>query len=233
MKMNSNLDFTGVWMVIPAYNEANMIASVISHASGIFPNIIVIDDCSNDRTADVAYQSGVTVIRHCINLGQGAALQTGIDYALQMNAQVIVTYDADGQHRVEDAKALANVILSGKADIAVGSRFLGIDAIRMPRIRKVLLRAATIFTRLTTGVRVTDAHNGLRAIAADAASRLVITQNRMAHASEIISQVGDLRLNYIELPIQVLYTDYSMAKMQKISNSFHILIDLILGRISR
>jgi glycosyltransferase involved in cell wall biosynthesis len=233
MKSNSMLVLADVWMVIPAYNEANVIASVISHASGIFPNIIVIDDCSIDRTADAAYQAGATVLRHCINLGQGAALQTGIDYALQMNAQVIVTYDADGQHRVEDALALANVILNGNADIAVGSRFLGIDAVRMPRIRSALLRAAAIFTRLTTGVRVTDAHNGLRAIAAEAARRLMITQNRMAHASEIISQVGDLKLNYTELPIQVLYTNYSMAKMQKLSNSFHIIFDLLLGRISK
>ena len=231
--MNSNFDLTDVWIVIPAYNEEKVINFVVSQAAEVFPNIVVVDDCSRDRTADVVSQQGVTTIRHCLNLGQGAALQTGIDYALLMKAKVIVTFDADGQHRVEDALALAYVIINGEADIAIGSRFLGVDSVRMPRSRKTLLKTAAMFTWFITGVRVTDAHNGLRAISAVAARKIQITQNRMAHASEIISQVGGLGLIYKELPIQVMYTEYSLAKGQKIANSIHILVDLLLGRITK
>ncbi len=227
------MDVTRTWLVIAAYNEGAMIADVIRNAALTFPNIVVVDDGSRDDTAAIACAAGATVIRHPINLGQGAAIQTGIDFACKENAAIIVTFDADGQHRVEDALLLARAVDSGEADIVCGSRFLGLESVTMPATRRVTLRLAALFTRLSSGVPVTDAHNGLRALSREAAARLRITQNRMAHASEIIAQVRAHHLRYKEYPVQIIYTEYSIAKGQKISNAINILIDLLFGRISK
>lgn len=220
-------------MVVPAYNEAKVIGDVLKSALLVFPNIIVVDDCSSDATPEIANQMGATVIRHCINLGQGASLQTGIDYALQKHARAIVTFDADGQHRVEDAVRVLNSIFINEADVVIGSRFLGINSLAMPLMRRLTLKAAVVFTRITAGIYVTDAHNGLRALSNESAKKIKITQNRMAHASEIISQISSLKLRYKEVPIQVLYSEYSLAKGQKTSNIVNILVDLFFGGISK
>jgi glycosyltransferase involved in cell wall biosynthesis len=220
-------------VVVPAYNEAKVIGDVLKNALLVFPNIIVVDDCSIDATSKIAVEMGATVVRHSLNLGQGASLQTGIDYALQMNAQAILTFDADGQHRVEDALSVLRPILLDEADIVIGSRFLGVDPLCMPFVRRWTLKAAVVFTRITTGVDVTDAHNGLRALSNKSAQKIRITQNRMAHASEIVSQIAVLKLRYKEIPIQVLYSEYSLAKGQKTSNLVNILVDLFFGGVSR
>lgn len=210
-----------------------MITDVIKRAVTTFPNIVVVDDGSSDTTATLACEAGATVICHPINLGQGAAIQTGIDFALMSGADTIVTFDADGQHRIEDALTLARAIDQKEADIVCGSRFLGIESTTMPATKRLTLKLAALFTRFSSGVPVTDAHNGLRAISRSAAKKLRITQNRMAHASEIISQIKSLKLRYKEYPVQILYTEYSIAKGQKISNAINILIDLLFGRISK
>lgn len=227
------MDVTRTWLVIAAYNEGAMIADVISNAVLTFPNIVVVDDGSRDDSAAIARAAGATVIRHPINLGQGAAIQTGIDFSVSEGAAIIVTFDADGQHRVEDAMLLARAVDAGEADIVCGSRFLGVESVAMPPAKRATLRLAALFTRLSSGIPVTDAHNGLRALSREAASRLRITQNRMAHASEIIAQVRANHLRYKEYPVQILYTEYSMAKGQKLSNAVNILIDLLFGRISK
>src|SRR5205807_7673808 len=125
--------------------------------------ILVVDDGSDDRTGEIAASAGAIVIRHPINLGQGAALQTGIEVALSAGANVVVTFDADGQHRRDDIWKLIDALADRGVDFALGSRFLG-RALGIPATRRWLLRVATLFTRLTTGLDVTDAHNGLRAM---------------------------------------------------------------------
>jgi len=227
------MDLTKVWLVIAAFNEGEMITDVIKGAVATFPNIVVVDDGSSDTTATLACEAGATVICHPINLGQGAAIQTGIDFALMSGADIIVTFDADGQHRIEDALTLARAIDLNEADIVCGSRFLGLESTTMPATKRLTLKLAALFTRFSSGVPVTDAHNGLRAISRSAAQKIRITQNRMAHASEIISQIKSLKLRYKEYPVQILYTEYSIAKGQKISNAINILIDLLFGRISK
>lgn len=214
---------------MPAYNEGPVIADVVRGVLAAGANLVVVDDHSSDESGDAALAAGAVVVRHPVNLGQGAALQTGLDYALRAGAELLVTFDADGQHRVEDGLRLAELVHAGRADIACGSRFLGVEAHGMSRSRRLVLRAATIFTRLTTGVPVTDAHNGLRAMSRTAARSLRITHNRMAHASEIVAQIGQRRLRYMELPVLVLYTPYSLSKGQRISNSLNIVGDLLLG----
>ena len=221
------------WLVIAAFNEAKVIEVVITDALRHTKNIIVVDDKSKDETFNLALNAGAVVIQHPINLGQGAALQTGIDYAVTQGANVIVTFDADGQHRIEDAIKLAAAITKDEADIVCGSRFLGVEAKNIPAHRRIFLKMAALFTRLTTGVPVTDAHNGLRALSRRAAESIRITQNRMAHASEIISNIKEHKLRFKELPVEIIYTEYSLSKGQKLSNSINILIDLFIGRIHK
>lgn len=227
------MDASKTWLVIAAFNEGRMIAEVIKQILPTFPNIVVVDDGSGDDTAIIACEEGATVVRHPINLGQGAAIQTGIDFALISGADIIITFDADGQHRIEDAVTLGAAIANDEADVICGSRFLGINSDTMPRSKRITLKSAAMFTRLTTGMPVTDAHNGLRALSRFAAQKIRIKQNRMAHASEIIAQIKSNHLRYKEYPVQILYTKYSIAKGQKISNAINILIDLFFGRISK
>lgn len=219
-------------VVIAAYNEASMIGSVVADVRRIFDNVIVVDDGSRDATASQAHDAGATVLVHPINLGQGAALQTGIAYARRAGFAYMVTFDADGQHRPEDAFHMLSLLAKGDAQVVLGSRFLG-AAENIPASRRLLLRAATLFTRVTSGLKVTDAHNGLRVLRADAAALIHIRQNRMAHASEILEEIARHGLRYVEAPVVVRYTDYSRAKGQSGFGAFNILLDLLLARIRK
>jgi len=221
-----------VHVVIAAYNEATAIARVVTEVGRAGYSVVVVDDGSADSTADVARAAGATVVRHPFNLGQGAALQTGIDHALAQEAAFIVTFDADGQHRVSDISRLTDALVEERADFVLGSRFLG-QAPNLPALRRLMLRAATQFTRLTTGLQVTDTHNGLRAMTRRGAAAIRLRQNRMAHASEFLGQIADSGLPCVERPVTVEYTAYSLAKGQKMRDAVLILLDLFARRLYR
>lgn len=221
-------------VIIPAYNEASVIQSVLSDIYIYnIRDVIVVDDHSEDETAKLAFESGAIVIRHPMNLGQGAALQTGFNFALKEGADIVITFDADGQHRIEDALKMVEVIAADQADIVCGSRFLGTKSFNMPLSKKIWLRLATIFVRMTTGVKVTDAHNGLRALSKKALKVISIKQNRMSHASEIISNIRKHRLRYKEIPVTILYTEYAISKGQKLKNSFNIVKELFIWSLNK
>lgn len=219
-------------VVIAAYNEAPVIASVVADVRRASYPAMVVDDGSTDATGEIAARAGAFVVTHPVNLGQGAALQTGLDFALAQGADVIVTFDADGQHRPADIAPLIAALAANKADYALGSRFLG-GAVNLPRKRRVMLAAATWFTRLTTGLDLTDTHNGLRAMTRRGASRIRLKQNRMAHASEILHQIAQSGLAYVEVPVTIEYSAYSLGKGQTLSESLAILIDLFARRMHR
>ena len=185
-----------VYVVIPAYNEGPVISRVVNGVERAGYAVVVVDDGSEDATAELARAAGATVIRHVFNLGQGASLQTGIDYALAQGAECIVTFDADGQHRVSDISRLTEAMVRTRADFVLGSRFLG-EAPKLPPLRRLLLQAATAFTRLTTGLQLTDTHNGLRAMTRRGAAAIRLRQNRMAHASEFLGQIAGSGLRYV------------------------------------
>lgn len=218
---------SAVWIVVPAYNEALTIGGVVAPLRAQGWRVVVIDDGSRDDTAQAARGADAVVLRHRVNLGQGAALRTGFAFVQrQPGAQCVVTYDADGQHEPNAVTALLSA-LDANVDVALGSRFLGDAAARqVPRGRRALLRLATLFTRLTTGLRVTDAHNGLRAFTLNAAAQLRLSHNRMAHASEILSEISRLGLRYTEAAVTIHYTDYSMAKGQRPLDALAILWDI-------
>jgi len=221
-----------VWVVVPAYDEGAVIGDVVGRLRVCYRNVVVVDDCSGDATGPAAGAAGAMVLRHPINLGQGAALQTGISYALERGADSIVTFDADGQHRVEDIAILMDAQLRTGAEVVLGSRFLG-SAQNIPPLRRLALKLAVLFARVTSGVRLTDAHNGLRLFTRRAALQLRISQNRMAHASEITEQIHRLGLSMTEAPVTIVYTDYSLRKGQKLSNAFTILSELIVARLNK
>ena len=224
-------DSPRIWVVIAAYNEARVIARVVGEVARRGYHVVVVDDGSGDGTADHA-ATAAAVVRHPVNLGQGAALQTGIDYALHQGADVIVTFDADGQHRASDIERLVAALREAPADFALGSRFLG-DAIALSTARRLLLRAATLFTQFTTGLRLTDTHNGLRAMTRHGAEKIRLRQNRMAHASEILAQIAASGLPYVEVPVRIEYTAYSLAKGQRLGDALAILLDLFARRLYR
>lgn len=215
-------------LVIPMFNEASMIGEVLAEAMQVFGHVICVDDASSDGSATRAEQAGAVVVRHPFNLGQGAALQTGIQYVLEASdAAYLVTFDADGQHQVLDAAAMVQHAREQDLAIVFGSRFL--DKRTTPGVlRKMVLKTAVWMTNQQTGMRLSDAHNGLRVIRRDAAMRLDLRQNRMAHATEIVLQLGRTKLAWGEFGVHVLYTDYSRAKGQSLINSVNVLIDSIL-----
>lgn len=204
-------------------------ASVLSEVTSLPYQVVVVDDGSSDNTMAQALDFPVTLLRHVCNLGQGAALQTGINFACsQLGARFVVTFDADGQHRAVDVDRLLQPLRSGGYDIVLGSRFLPeSSAAGIGWVRQTILRLGSILTRLTTGLALTDTHNGLRALTAEAASMIQLTQNGMAHASEILSAIARHQLRYCEIPVTVTYTGYSVAKGQSVFNSFNILWDMI------
>ena len=214
------------WVVVPLFNEATVIADVVRGIREAFPQVVCVDDGSSDGSAAAAREAGAVVVQHPVNMGQGAALQTGIEYAVRdPEMRYVVTFDADGQHQVSDAVEMVDKLRAGDADVVFGSRFL--DARTKPSAAKrALLRAAVVYTNMTTKMKLTDAHNGLRAMNRSVAERLDIRQNRMAHASEIVEQIGSAGFRYAEHPVHIIYTDYSRSKGQSMLNSVNIVTEM-------
>jgi glycosyltransferase involved in cell wall biosynthesis len=216
------------WAVIPLFNEATVIGDVITELRQRIPHVVCVDDGSHDESAATAEAAGARVLRHPHNLGQGAALQTGIAYArARSGCRYIVTFDADGQHDVEDAVAMVERAETEDLAIVLGSRFLD-DRTQPGLLKKAVLKTAVAVSNLATGMRLSDAHNGLRVLRHDAALSVDLNQDRMAHASEIIEQLGRTGLPWAEHPVHIRYTEYSKAKGQSVLNSINILADLVI-----
>lgn len=222
-------------VVIPMHDEGQVIADVVATVLTRFDRVVCVDDGSRDACAEVASAAGATVVQHPVNLGQGAALETGIRYALRdPDVTHVVTFDADGQHDVDDAAAMVEYGVAHDLQVVLGSRFLttpGATPATVPAARRVLLRAATRFSRLTTGLELTDAHNGLRVFRRDAACDLALRMHGMSHASEILGRVAARGWTYAEHPVTVTYTDYSRAKGQRAYNALNIAFDLAFSRL--
>lgn len=216
------------WVIIPVYNEDQVIGQVVKDLLPTFPHVVCIDDGSRDRSAKVAAASGATVIRHPVNLGQGAGLQTGIEYVRGFTpAKYLLTFDADGQHRVEDGLAMVEQAEKDNLAIVFGSRFLS-SKTQVGWMKRLVLRTAARVTARRTGLQLTDAHNGLRVLRRDAFEQVNLLQNRMAHASEIVAQLAKTGLPWAEHSVYIRYTDYSKAKGQSLLNSINILTELLI-----
>ncbi len=220
-----------VAVIIPAKNEAKKIAEVVRGIKSLPSenyDIIVIDDGSADDTAKIAAEAGAIVLRHLINRGQGAAIRTGINYALRNGQGAAVFFDADGQMEPAEIPLLVAKLNSGY-DVVLGSRNTG-RVINMPLSKKIVKKVALIFTRLTTGLKLTDTHNGFQAWSAQALSRITLAQDRFAYASEILEQIAKHGLKYCEVPVTITYSEYSKRKGQSILGAINIVIDLLIRR---
>lgn len=210
------------WVVIAAMNEAGVIGDVVAEVKRAGWNVVVVDDGSRDTTAAEARSAGAHVLKHSINLGQGAALQTGIDYAVRRGALNLVTFDADGQMNADDIPALVAAL--DDADIALGSRFLGKIEGATAR-RMALLKGAVMMSNRLSGLKLTDAHCGFRAMRASIVPRIRMKQDRMAHASELLRNIKTAGVRVVEVPVTIRYTEHSMAKGQNGFQAVRILFD--------
>ena len=222
-----------VWIIVRCYNEAPVVGDTIASLIQRFANVVGVDDGSQDASSAAMAAAGAHVVRHSVNLGAGAALQTGLQYALlDPGARLFVCFDADGQHRVEDAVAMVDRMRKGDLDILIGSRFLG-SAEHIPRGRALVLRLGRMFERLTSGVRLSDAHNGLRVFTRRFAERIDLRLHDMAYASELLALIAESGLPYGEYPVTIVYTEYSLAKGQRSINSVNIALDVWLTQLLR
>jgi glycosyltransferase involved in cell wall biosynthesis len=223
-----------VWIVVPAFNEAGVIGDVITDLRSVFTHVVCVDDGSDDGTGDIARRAGAHLVRHPVNLGQGAAIQTGVEYARrQPGAQVFATFDADGQHRVKDLVTMIERLGAGDVDVVIGTRF-GPGVSRPPLLKRVVLQTAAKLSPRGRRLGLTDSNNGLRVFNKTVADGLDITMSGMSHATEFIMLIAENRWRVGEEPVEVLYTEYSQSKGQPLLNGVNIIFDGFLrGRMPR
>jgi glycosyltransferase involved in cell wall biosynthesis len=219
------MGYPDVWIVVPAFNEAGVIGDVIADLRSVFDHVVCVDDGSVDGTGEIALAAGAHLVRHPVNLGQGAAIQTGVEYARrQPGAQVFATFDGDGQHRVKDALTMIDRLGAGDVDVVIGTRF-GAGVSRPPFLKRIVLRTAARLSPRGRRLGLTDTNNGLRVFNKAVADGLDITMSGMSHATEFVLLIVENRWRVAEEPVEVLYTDYSKSKGQPLLNGVNIIFD--------
>ena len=204
---------------------------MLASARETFPNIVAVNDGSRDNSAQAIHAAGAHLVNHPVNLGQGAAIQTGVEYARkQPGAEYFVTFDADGQHQVKDVMRMIERLRTEPLDIIVGTRFAGQENSQVPWIKRAVLKTVVMLSPRTKKLGLTDAHNGLRAFNRRVAEEMNIRMNGMSHASEIVSMIDKHGWRVDEEPVDILYTEYSMSKGQSLINGVNILADGLVAR---
>jgi glycosyltransferase involved in cell wall biosynthesis len=200
-----------VFIIIPANNESVVIDKVVIESKR-FGNVFVVDDGSTDTTAKEAERAGANVLQHSINRGKGAALKTGIEAAKLLGAECVVTLDGDGQHNPKEIEEMLKLLDEGY-DVILGSRLIAPKG--MPWTRIVANHLGNLFTWLFYGLWVNDSQSGFRAYSKKAIGLIETKTDKYEYDSEIIREIKRHKLKYIEVPITVIYSDYSMGKKQK------------------
>lgn len=220
------------FIIVPAYQAASTVGEVVKKISP-YGFVIVVDDGSTDNTAEAARQVGATVLRHIVNRGYGAALTTGMNYALERGAEAVVNFDADAQFESNEIPKLLAALKPAQSSVVLGSRFLG-KTLGMPSFRRLTLKFAIIFTWFVSGLKLTDTHNGFRAFTAEALKQMNFKQDRMAFSSEVIDEVARLKILYVEVPVTVHYTDDSRKSSKQGSwPVLKIVRDIFWGKLTR
>jgi glycosyltransferase involved in cell wall biosynthesis len=234
MSHKSPFDPSTVFVIIPSFNEGPVLAGTVAPLIDHGYSVVIVDDGSSDQTPSICQALPVHYLRHPVNLGQGAALETGMRYGVSRGAKFLVHFDADGQHDHGSIRDFVHRLLDGHADVVLGSRFLKDEHARLvPPFRRFLLRVGIFVSWLFSGVWLSDTHNGFRALTADAARRIRLQENGFAHATEILAAIKREKLRYIELPVAINYSEYSLRKGQRSSNAILIALDLVLRKFVR
>lgn len=231
MKKKKKQYLKDVFVVIPFYNEGKILTKVVRELKIFFQNIICIDDGSERDHEIYSKKLNIYLLRHPINLGQGAAIQTGINFALKKKAKIIISYDADGQHSSKDAISMVWHLIKNNLDLVQGSRFLKATRVKIPIIRKIILKFAILISNYFDNTKLTDTHNGLRVFNAKFAKKINIVNNRMAHPHDINNLISKWKFKYNEFSTKIKYTKYSMQKGQKNLNSINILFDILVSKL--
>ncbi len=223
-----------VAFVIPIYNEEPVVGSVVRKVLAQYAHVICVNDASTDGSAAAVAGSGAVIVQHPFNMGQGAALQTGLEFVrLLPGLRWVVTFDADGQHSLDDVGRMLAVAEESGADVVLGSRFLGAEPQGMPRLKRAALRTAIRFSNAVSGLRLSDTHNGLRVLSRRVVNEIQLTTPDMSHASEILEIIAARQYTYQEVPVTIAYTDYSRSKGQSVINAINIAFDTLLRKVLR
>jgi len=224
------IDKKNIVILITAYNEEKVVSSVIEGLLNRgYKNIVIVDDGSTDKTYDIVKRYPVFLLRHIINRGKGASLQTGTEFILKKNFHVIVHFDADGQHNPDDIEKLVEPIFTEGVDVVLGSRFLG-SVKNLPITRKIILKMGIVFCNILYGVKLTDVHNGLRAFKSHVFEKIYFTEDRFAYASELLEKIVKFGFKYKEVPVNIAYSEYSIKKGQKNINAINIFLKIVMRR---
>jgi len=222
-----------IFVIIPCYNEAAVIRGTVAEVLAHGYTVVVVDDCSKDRSKKQLVGLPIYYLRHRINLGQGAALQTGIDFAKRKGAKYFVTFDADGQHDSNDIPRMLEFLEKEKVDIVFGSRFLPGSKTNVSTSRGFALNAGRYINYFVSGIMLSDSFNGLRVLSGKAAEIIKITENRMAHPVDILLITADKKLKYAEYPVTIHYSAYSKSKGLKNRDGIKILFEIFLYKFFR
>lgn len=217
------------FVVVPAYNEEHTIGEVVRSLRPYADRVLVVDDGSSDRSGAIASEAGAHVITHVMNRGLGAALGTGISEAFRRGADVVVTFDADGQHRAEDVPRMVAPIEAGDADVVIGCRTD--DRSRMPVKRRFANWCGNALTFVLFGIWVKDSQSGLRAFSRHAGDHMELKCDRMEVSSEIVKEIKRNRFALAEISIVPIYTEYSLSKGQGLVVGLKTAGKLLIRRI--
>ncbi|MEK7166704.1 MAG: glycosyltransferase family 2 protein [Patescibacteria group bacterium] len=220
-------------VVIPAFNEEETIGKVLRSLPKQIPgkirvDVLVINDGSQDQTLQISKKMGALVITHLINRGLGAALGTAFSYAKAKGYDWVLTFDADGQHQVTDVVKVLNPLIKNRADVVIGSRLLKKD--KMPILRQIINKLSNVLTWVLFNIWTSDSQSGLRGFNKSALEEIEITSQRMEVSSELFKEISRLKLRKVEVPIQAVYTKYSLSKGQRLSNAPNVFWKLLLQR---
>jgi len=221
------MKFDNIYILVPVFNENKVIRNTLNELLKVFSNIIIVNDGSTDNTIDKIDDLNISILNHEINLGVGAAVQTGFDYVEKIHdSYAVITFDADGQHSVEDAVTMAKEIQICNEEIIFGSRFIKHQK-NVPLVKRNVLKIIAFITKIATGIDLTDAHNGLKAYKVSAIRKLKLQFSGYSYESELITEVAKKNISYKELSTNIKYTEYSIKKGQKLTNGLLIIEDLL------